>query len=119
METVEQQIQRVGATTAPRITPADIEATIKHEIYFNAGDAALIYAAEIPRNGPLPVSAASLKCLTICVLVLANGYTVVGKSACASPENYNEEVGRRVSREDAVRQIWALEGYALRSKLAV
>ncbi len=58
-----------------------------------------------------------MTCLTLCVLVLKNGFTIVGKSACASPENFNHEVGERVAREDAVRQIWALEGYQLRTSL--
>jgi hypothetical protein len=47
-----------------------------------------------------------------------NGYTVVGKSACASPENFDAELGRKIAWEDARKQIWALEGYALRNQLA-
>ncbi len=62
-------------------------------------------------------SVVPMTCLTLCVLVLKNGFTIVGKSACASPENFNHEVGERVAREDAVRQIWALEGYQLRTSL--
>lgn len=57
--------------------------------------------------------------LTICVLTLQNGFTVVGKSACASPENYNEEVGEHFAREDARRQIWPLEAYLLKERLAL
>jgi hypothetical protein len=51
------------------------------------------------------------------VLELANGYTVLGKSACASPENFDAELGKRIAREDAVKQIWPLEGYLLRQQL--
>jgi hypothetical protein len=56
--------------------------------------------------------------LTICVITMANGYMVVGHSAPASPENYNLEKGRRFAYENAFKQIWSLEGYALRERLA-
>jgi hypothetical protein len=62
--------------------------------------------------------APSLGMLTFCVLVLRNGYTVTGESACASPENFNAEIGRRIARENAVANVWPLMGYELRSQLA-
>jgi hypothetical protein len=55
---------------------------------------------------------------TVCCLTLQNGYTVIGKSAPASPENFDQELGQKIARADARDQIWALEGYLLRSKLA-
>jgi hypothetical protein len=55
--------------------------------------------------------------LTLCVLTLWNGYTVVGESACASPENFDEEIGRRLAFNNAFNKIWALEGYRLRTDL--
>lgn len=55
--------------------------------------------------------------LTICVIRLKNGFSLVGKSAPADPENFNPELGRQFAREDAIRQIWPLEGYALRERL--
>jgi hypothetical protein len=55
---------------------------------------------------------------TVCALTLANGYVVIGKSAAASPENFDEELGRKIAFDDARRQIWALEGYLLRQKLS-
>ena len=55
--------------------------------------------------------------LTVCVLTLANGFTVTGESACASPENFNEEIGNRIARNNAKNKIWALEGYLLRQRL--
>ncbi|MBK8508991.1 MAG: hypothetical protein IPL51_10170 [Candidatus Competibacteraceae bacterium] len=57
--------------------------------------------------------------LTVCCLTLKNGFTVTGKSACASPENFDEDIGRKVAREDARRKIWDLEGYLLRERLHV
>ncbi|MCY1362259.1 hypothetical protein D3C81_1894390 [compost metagenome] len=56
--------------------------------------------------------------LTFCVLVLRNGFTVTGESACASPENFDAEIGRKIARQNAVAKIWPLMGYELRSKLA-
>lgn len=42
---------------------------------------------------------------------------MTGQSAAASPENFDEWIGRKYAREDAVRQIWQLEGYLLRQRL--
>ena len=55
--------------------------------------------------------------LTIAVVVMENGYAVVGKSAPADPENFDVEMGKKFAKEDAIRELWALEGYALREKL--
>lgn len=55
---------------------------------------------------------------TVCCLTLQNGFTVIGESAAASPENFDAEIGRKVAREDARRKIWQLEGYLLRERLA-
>lgn len=59
----------------------------------------------------------SLKILTICIIVMKNGFTVIGKSAPADAENFNAELGAKFAHEDAIRQLWPLEGYALREKL--
>jgi hypothetical protein len=53
----------------------------------------------------------------VCVLILRNGFTVVGTSACASPANFNEEIGRRLARERAIDQVWPLMGYDLRTQI--
>lgn len=54
---------------------------------------------------------------TSCLLTLKNGFTVHGESACASPENFDAELGRKIARDNAVNKIWMLEGYLLRDKL--
>lgn len=59
-----------------------------------------------------------LRLLSICILVMKNGFMVVGKSAPASAKNFDRELGRKFAYEDAIRQLWPLEGYALREKLA-
>ncbi|MBL1518056.1 hypothetical protein ELD49_31110, partial [Klebsiella pneumoniae] len=60
----------------------------------------------------------SLSLLTFCVMVLRNGFTVTGESACASPENFDPEIGRKIARENAVNKIWMLEGYLLKQRLS-
>lgn len=84
----------VETKTAPRVTEASIKDRIERSLYLYDD------------------------MLTICVLTMSNGFKVVGTSACASPENYVKEVGDRVAFNDALRQLWAFEGYRLRERLA-
>lgn len=56
--------------------------------------------------------------LTVCCLTLKNGFTVLGESACACPENFNKELGEKYARENAEKKIWMLEGYLLKQKLS-
>ena len=117
--TIEEEIQEKGLT-APRITPQDIENTIKSEHFFTAYDGregAMINGTYFGHERPPFGEYESLKTLTFCVLVLKNGFTVTGESSCASPENFDAEIGRKVARENAVNKIWALEGYVLKQKL--
>ncbi|QWF40057.1 hypothetical protein HHA22_18165 [Bordetella hinzii] len=115
---IEQQIQAKGKT-APRVTPADIEANIAREHYFTAADGV---RGELLSSSPeLGVDIGEddpRSLLTFCVLVLRNGFTVTGESACASPENFDAEIGRNIARQNAVQKIWPLMGYELRTKLA-
>ena len=116
---IERLIQTKGKT-APRVTQADIEAEITSEHYFTAGDGYRSAPCFDPNGQPtdcLPPPA-PLELLTFCVLVLRNGFTVTGESACASPENFDAEIGRRIARENAIQKIWPLLGFRLRDKLA-
>lgn len=109
---IEQEIQAKGLT-APRVTPADIEANIASEHYFTASDG--VTGASDGRVGYGPGSPLSL--LTFCVLVLKNGFTVTGESACASPENFNADLGKKIARDAAVNKVWPLMGYHLKCQL--
>jgi hypothetical protein len=159
---VEQEIIAKGKT-APRVTPADIEANIASEHFFTAADAIAPAVGKMvdrflgwklpqdfapdagisftPSTHPLgwpvgtnllaakqakemfehatgkPEVPQSLHLLTFCVLVLRNGFTVTGESACASPENFDAEIGRKVARENAKQKIWPLMGYMLKQQL--
>lgn len=111
---IENEIQAKGLT-APRVTPADIEAEITHCYYFNAGEA---HRAHWPDPSAADETHHSIDLLTLCVLVLRNGFTVTGESACASPENFDAEIGRKIARQNAVAKIWPLLGFRLRDQLA-
>lgn len=113
-QSIEQEIQDKGLV-APRITPADIEANIQSEHYFTAFDG--VNGANSGVNA-VWVAPKVLDLLTFCVLVLKNGFTVTGESACASPENFNAEIGRKIARQNTVQKIWPLMGYELRTKLS-
>ena len=113
-QTIEQEIQAKGLT-APRITPADIEANITSEFYFTAADGVGGSSGHRPNSVR---AGTALSLLTFCVLVLKNGFTVTGESACASPENFDAELGRKIARQNAVAKVWPLMGYELRSKLS-
>ena len=112
-----------AASTAERVTPADIEAEISSEHFFTAREGragALESDTYVGRERPTADNSdlLPLELLTFCVLVLRNGFTVTGESACASPENFNADIGRRIARENAVNKIWPLLGFRLRDKLA-
>ena len=121
-QSIEQEIQAKGKT-APRVTPADIEENIIIENYFTAAEG--VFGAGI-QDGQVAVipegskgnPTGPLGLLTFCVLVLRNGFTVTGESACASPENFDAEIGRKIARQNAVQKIWPLMGYALKEKIS-
>ena len=95
------------------ITPADIEGYVKSEHYFNAHD-----AVSLNKDGERIAAPEELTLLTFCVIVLKNGFTLTGLSACADPRKYNKEIGEKVARADALNKAWPLMGYVLRSQLA-
>jgi hypothetical protein len=111
---IEQEIQAKGLT-APRITTTSIEAIIVGEHYFTAGDG--VFGREVAACGTPVTNEQALNLLTFCVLVLKNGFTVTGESACASPENFDYEVGRKIARANAINKVWPLEGYLLKQML--
>jgi len=93
---------------APRVTLDALNANIACVNYINVGDAVC------KSNQPDHVSH---HLLTICVIVLKNGFTVTGESACASLENYQQDIGERIAFENAKNKIWPLMGYALKEQL--
>jgi hypothetical protein len=92
---VEAEIRTKGLN-APRLTPTMIDDTITGEYYH-------VFPGTT---------------VTVCALILRNGYVVVGESAAASPENFDRSIGERIARDNARNRIWGLEGYLLREKLS-
>jgi hypothetical protein len=92
---IEAEIQAKGLT-APRLTPALIDAQIIGEQYY-------VFPGTT---------------MTVCALTLQNGFVVTGESAAASPSNFDAAIGEKIARDMARNKIWSLEGYALRTKLA-
>lgn len=121
-ESIEKEIQEKGLT-APRVTPDDIAVNIVSEHYFTAADGAVgaYHSAGGIHQGTPPndINSTVLPLLTFCVLVLRNGFTVTGESACASPANFDAEVGRKIARQNAVAKVWPLMGYALKERLSI
>jgi hypothetical protein len=111
------------AAVAERVTPQDLLDNVKHVAYFSAYQGAVkaAYAdaeAEGTRHGEAVEEVPeSLKLLTICVITLQNGFTVMGQSACAHPENFNADFGKRLAYTDAEAKMWPLMGYHLKQKL--
>lgn len=114
MSSIEQEIQDKGLT-APRITPQDLQDNISSAHYFTARDG-VVGAGHIDEASGTQTPE-SLSLLTICVLVLKNGFTVTGESACASPENFDAEIGKKIARQNAESKIWPLMGYHLKENL--
>jgi len=94
-KTIEAEINEKGLT-APRVTPEALDAEIVGE-QFHVFDGS---------------------CLTVCALTLRNGFTVTGESACASPENFNAEIGQKIAKANAREKLWPLLGFRLRDQLA-
>ena len=94
-QAIEKAIQDKGLN-APRLTPDMIDAQIVEERFY-------VFPGTT---------------MTVCALTLKNGFQVIGESAAASPENFNEEIGRKIARDNARNKIWALEGYTLRNRLS-
>lgn len=98
-DSLEREIQAKGLT-APRVTPADLQANIVH--------------TEIVKH-----VSPSGQVLRWAVLTTRNGFAVTGRpSASVSSANDNAEIGERVAVENAKQELWPLMGYALRDQLA-
>ena len=119
---IEQEIQDKGLN-APRLTPDHIDSVIQSVHYFTAGDGyvgALTSSEEfnaLPEHERTVQPPLQLDLLTFCVIVLKNGFTVTGESACASPENFDKIIGQKIAYENARNKIWNIEGYLLKEKL--
>lgn len=117
LDTLEQTDARSKSVQkAPRVSLDDIRGQIALECYATALQATLS-AAPGDRFVRSDYASINLSTMTLCILTMRNGWTVIGKAAPASPENFNESIGKRFAYEDAIRQLWPLMGYALRDRM--
>lgn len=49
----------------------------------------------------------------LCHLMLDNGYSARGESACVDPANFDPEIGRKIAFERAFNSLWPLFGFLL------
>lgn len=101
-------------TDVNKITPGMIEGQIVGEAYVRGHEA----SEKFLTGQYAELSESRLACLTICLLVLKNGFIVVGESSCVDTANFDADLGRKYAREQAVEKIWPLMGYQLKSRLA-
>lgn len=94
------------------VSKASIEAKIRGVYFINAGE-----ALKDSNRGYIQRDLEELKLVTICIIILENGFKVEGTSACVDPSRYNEAIGQEEAYKNAVEKIWELEGYALKQKL--
>lgn len=80
---------------APRLRPEDIDATIVDEDYI-----------VLPSGKTM-----------ICELTLENGFTVRGEASMVSKDNFNYDIGKKISRQKARDKIWELEAYLLQERI--
>lgn len=114
MNSLEMSDQEAAAVSvAPRVSLESMKAKIK-SFHFTDGATAVGLPIEIMPDG----NRAGLSLLTLCIMEMRNGFILVGQSAAASPANFNADLGKDLAFENAIRQLWPLEGYALREKLA-
>lgn len=95
-------------TVAKSITSQDVKDCIKAAYYLNAQEA--VDDALAP-YGMTATFGEDLKVLTLCIVVLKNGFTIVGKSACVNPSIYDEEIGRKLAYADACKQAEPFLGF--------
>ena len=108
---IEKEIQDKGLN-APRLTPEIIDSKIVGVEYILTRDVCKRDNGVEIFDAPEP-----LQTLTFCILTLENGFTVTGESACASPENFDAEIGKKIAYQNAREKIWLLEGYLLKQRL--
>jgi hypothetical protein len=115
---IEAEIQTL-ARPAPRVTPEHVDSLIDYVYYLNAGQSVFDQRRRQlgDKTGGMFGVPETLMCLTLCIIVLRNGFTVTGESACASIENFDAELGKKIALLKAKEKIWPLEAYLIRERL--
>lgn len=90
---LEKEIQDKGLN-APRLTPEQIDAVILGKTF-----------TVLPSGKTM-----------VCELILKNGFSVRGEASVVSRENFNQEIGEKISFKNARDKVWELEGYLLQQQ---
>lgn len=90
--------------TAPRITLDYIKDQIEQQWF--------VTADRIPSERARLAVVEKIKHITVCLMIMKNGFCVIGKSAPMSPENFDEEKGKTFAYEDCIRQLWPMYAFA-------
>lgn len=91
---LEMEINNKGLN-APRIRQKDIDSVIVGEDYI-----------VLPSGKTM-----------ICELTLENGFTVRGEASVVSKANFNHDIGKKISKQNARDKIWELEAYLLQERV--
>ena len=88
----EQLQQALENCPAPRVTKEYMESRIQEVVYLDQAFGGTV---------------------TICNILLNNGFSIRGESACVNPENYNQDIGRKIAYDRAINSLWPLFGFLL------
>lgn len=113
-----KEIDKLAAANAvaPRVSLADIEAAI-FGVFYQTGDHLLDHADIKVEQFSDKALYDNAKLMTLCTIIMKNGFMFVGHSTPASPQNYNFDLGKKLAYDQAFKQIWPMMGFELRSKL--
>lgn len=105
MSSVEETEKEAAAgRTAPRVSLDTINKYVAAEYGFTLGE--ILERLEMPHPSTLTNT------VSFCVMIMNNGFVVVGKSAPISAANFNRDLGMKFAREDCIRQLWPLMAFA-------
>jgi hypothetical protein len=121
MENLErtEAISAANPNKHPRVSLEQVLGYID-KVYYVTGDKLVpsTHKELYPNSAPTAHELDQLRIMTVCTMILKNGWIVIGKTAPASPANFNAEIGRKLAYEECVRQIWPLMGFNLKTQLA-
>lgn len=90
MLTTNELETKLSKCPAPRVTKEQMQARISSRAFVKIGET-----------------------LTHCQIILDNGFSVTGESACVNPENYDKEIGEKIAYDNAFNKLWPLFGFLL------
>lgn len=96
----------------PRLTMADVDASIAGIYYFNGLQGAMASGAHVPGD-----HAEQLLRLTVCVVVLHNGFMQHGESYTVRTVDQNAQLGRELALIEAKARLLPILQYELKCRI--